>query len=83
MDRGCAIYADGNLYAYHEKKGDVLLIKPTPEGYVERGRFRIPEETKLPRHGGEIWTCPVVANGKLYLRDQELIFCYDVHKSLP
>jgi len=24
------------------------------------------------------WTHPVIANGKLYLRDQDLLFCYDV-----
>ena len=27
---------------------------------------------------GRVWTHPVVANGRLYLRDQELVFCYDV-----
>ena len=32
----------------------------------------------MPRLGGKIWTHPVVANGKLFLRDEDLIFCYDV-----
>jgi hypothetical protein len=32
----------------------------------------------LRKKSGKIWTPPVVANGRLYLRDQELIFCYDV-----
>jgi len=27
---------------------------------------------------GKIWTHPVIANGHLYLRDQELVFCFDV-----
>ena len=27
---------------------------------------------------GKVWTHPVVLNGRLYLRDQDLIFCYDV-----
>ena len=43
-----------------------------------QGRFTIPEETKRDRKSGKIWTHPVVANGRLYLRDQDLIFCYDV-----
>ena len=80
MGRGSVTFADGNLYCYHENRGDVLLIKATPAGYKELGRFRIPEESELRSKGG-ICTHPVVANGKLYLRDQELIFCYDVHKS--
>ena len=85
MGKGNVIFADGNLYCYHENKGDVLLLKATPAGYQEQGRFRIPEETKLEPYAGHpqdyrIYAQPALANGKLYLRDQDLIFCYDVHK---
>ena len=80
MGKGSIIFADGNLYCYHEKDGNMLLIKATSAGYQEQGKFRIPEQTKERRRNGCIYTHPVVANGKLYLRDRELIFCYDVRK---
>ena len=70
--------ADGELYCYGEESGDVLLVDATPKGLNANGHFTIPERTKLKRKSGRIWTHPVVANGRLYLRDQDLIFCYDV-----
>jgi hypothetical protein len=51
----------------------VLLIEPNAKQYVERGRFEQPDRTKQPA-----WAHPLIANGKLYLRDQDLLFCYDV-----
>ena len=70
--------ADGRLYCYGEDAGDVLLVEATPKGLKVDGHFAIPEQTRTKRRSGKIWTHPVVADGKLYLRDQELIFCYDV-----
>ena len=72
------LHADGHLYCYAEKDGTVALIEATPEGFKEAGLLKIPRETKVSRKRGKIWTHPVVANGKLYLRDQDLIFCFDV-----
>ena len=40
--------------------------------------FPLPETSRQRKPSGKAWTHPVIANGKLYLRDQELIFCYDV-----
>ncbi len=70
--------ADGQLYCYGEDDGTVLLVEATPKGLKVNGRFSIPEHSRMKRNSGKIWTHPVVANGKLYLRDQELIFCYNV-----
>jgi outer membrane protein assembly factor BamB len=75
---GSLTFADGRLYCYGLEDGTVVLVEPNPTGWKEHGRFTIPQTTKLPRKSGRIWTHPVVANGKLFLRDQELIFCYDV-----
>ena len=36
------------------------------------------EKSALHKPGGKILTYPVLRDGKLYLRDQELIFCYQV-----
>ncbi len=78
LGKGSITYADGHLYCYAEGDGTVALVEANPAGRKEKGRFKIPEQTKLPRKSGKIWTHPVVSNGKLYLRDQDLIFCYDV-----
>jgi hypothetical protein len=78
LGKGSVTCADGCLYCYSEDEGTVVLAEASPRGWTEKGRFTIPKETKLPRKQGRIWTHPVVANGKLYLRDQDLIFCFDV-----
>jgi len=75
---GSITYADGRFYLYSEDDGTVVLLEPNPKEWKEAGRFRIPETTTVPRRSGHVWTHPVVANGRLYLRDQDLIFCYDV-----
>lgn len=73
VGKGSLVYADGNLYAFSEN-GVVGLIEATPTGYREKGRFRIQQDS-LPT-----WTHPVVAGGRLYLRDQDTIYAYDVRE---
>jgi len=70
--KGSITVADGRLY-YRTEEGSVLLIEPSPKGYLERGRFEQPDRTRLPA-----WAHPVIANGRLYVRDQDVLFCYDV-----
>jgi outer membrane protein assembly factor BamB len=70
--KGSLALADGRLY-YRTEKGTALLIEPNPKQYVERGRFDQPDRSTQPA-----WAHPVIANGKLYLRDQDLLLCYDV-----
>ncbi|HSD46015.1 MAG TPA: PQQ-binding-like beta-propeller repeat protein [Pyrinomonadaceae bacterium] len=71
VGKGSLVYADGYLYAFSEN-GVVGLVEATPEGYREKGRFRIPQDS-LPT-----WAHPVVAGGRLYLRDQDTIYAFDV-----
>ena len=70
--KGSVALVEGRLY-YRTEKGTVLLIEPNPKEYAERGRFEQPDRSKLPA-----WAHPVIANGKLYVRDQDILFCYDV-----
>jgi outer membrane protein assembly factor BamB len=70
--KGSMSMADGRFY-YLTETGAVLLIEPNPKQYVEVGRFQQPD-----RSDATDWTHPVIANGKLYLRDQEVLLCYDV-----
>jgi outer membrane protein assembly factor BamB len=73
VGKGSLVYADGHLYALSEN-GVVGLIEASPKGYVEKGRFRIQQES-LPT-----WTHPIVVGGRLYIRDQDNIYAYDVRE---
>ena len=78
LSKGSIAYGAGRLYCYTENEGTMVLADASPEGWKEFGRFTIPETTKLPRKSGKIWTHPVIAQGRLFLRDQEYLFCYDI-----
>ena len=78
LGKGAIGYADGKLYCQEERSGTVVLIDASPDGWKESGRFTLSPQTKQRKPSGRIWTHPVVANGKLYLRDQELLFSFDL-----
>jgi len=71
VGKGSLVHADDRLYLFSER-GVVALAEASPEGYREHGRFSL-ETGSLPT-----WSHPVVSNGKLYLRDQDTIYAYDV-----
>jgi len=75
---GSVIFADGNLICLAEQKGEVGLVEASAAAYKENGRFSLPKRSALRRTNGKVWTHPVLANGLLYLRDQELVFCYNL-----
>ena len=70
--KGSITLADGRFY-YRTENGPMLLIEPNPKEYIERGRFEQPDRTDQPA-----WPHPVISNGKLYIRDQDVLLCYDV-----
>ncbi|MGL5097052.1 MAG: PQQ-binding-like beta-propeller repeat protein, partial [Planctomycetia bacterium] len=76
--KGSVTFADGKLYCYDEASGVVKLVDATPESWSETGGLKLPEQTTYERKSGKIWTHPVVVGGRLLLRDQDLIFCFDV-----
>ena len=74
VGKGAVVCADGKLFTRkEEKQGTVALVDATPGGYRERGRFAQHE-----RSTKNSWAHPVVSNGRLYLRDQDALLCYDV-----
>jgi outer membrane protein assembly factor BamB len=77
LGAGAVVYADGNLYCLTEN-GDVGLLAASPDGYKEKGRFPLPEKSTLRKSRGKVWTHPVIADGHLYLRDQEFLYCYKI-----
>ncbi len=72
--KGSIAAADGRLY-YRNEGGPVILAEANPAKYVEHGRFTPPKGS-----GKNAWPHPVIANGRLYLRDQHLLYCYDVKR---
>lgn len=73
VGKGSVIYADGKLYLLSED-GVVGLAEATPAGYKEKSRFQI------PRGDFPTWTPPVISEGRLYLREQDRLYCYDIKK---
>jgi len=78
LGRGSVTYADGRLYCCSEKGGLVALVEATPSGWIEKGRFKLPRESTQRRQLGGLWTHPVIANGRLYIRDQEFLHCFNL-----
>jgi len=74
VGKGSIAYADGHFVVRSEKgPGTIALVEASPAGYKEHGRFDQPERSKK-----NSWPHPVIIGGKLYLRDQDVLLCYDV-----
>ena len=73
VGKGSCIFAEGHLYCQSED-GVIGLIDACPEAYKEKSRFRIPMGY-FPS-----WTPPVVAGRRLYLRDQDNLYCYGIKR---
>ena len=71
VGKGSLVYADDRLYLFSEG-GTVGLAEANPSGYREHGRFQL-RAGNLPT-----WSHPVVSGGKLFLRDQDAVYAYDV-----
>jgi len=65
------MYADGRLY-FRYQNGVVLLVEASPAGYRERGSFTIPD-VRNPS-----WPHLAIADGRLYVREQDALYAYDV-----
>jgi outer membrane protein assembly factor BamB len=65
------VYADGHLYFRYED-GTMALIEASPDEYRLKGEFKLAEVR------GKSWPHPVIVGGKLYLRDQDVLMCYNV-----
>ncbi|NND99936.1 MAG: PQQ-like beta-propeller repeat protein [Pirellulaceae bacterium] len=75
---GSICFADGRLYCYNDKDGSVYLVPPSREGWQSNGKLTLPKQTTIPREKGAIWAHPVVADQTLIIRDQDLIYAFDI-----
>jgi outer membrane protein assembly factor BamB len=74
LGKGSIGYADGHFYLRYETgPGTIVLIDATSDGFKERGRFDPPDRSR-----SNSWPHPVITGGKLYIRDQDALLCYDV-----
>jgi outer membrane protein assembly factor BamB len=82
IGRGSVAYADGLLYI-HGLNGDIALVEATQEAYREKGRFTPPNQPKkqFVRYPEEAFAYPVIANGRLYIRDLGTLWAYDIKAS--
>ncbi len=78
---GSIAFADGRLYCYGDKDGIVRLVVPNREGFQQVGELKLPktfEGNRGSNNRGAIWSHPVVADGMLFIRDQNLMFAFDI-----
>lgn len=73
QNKGSVIFADGLLYLYEEKGGNVALVRPNPE------KFDLVSSFKVTYGTGPHWAHPFIREGKLFLRHGEVLLVYDVH----
>jgi outer membrane protein assembly factor BamB len=71
VGKGSVAFADGHLYIQSENNV-VGLAEATPSGYVEKGRFQIPDK------GLPSWAHPVISGARLYVRNQDYVAVYDI-----
>lgn len=76
LEPSAVVFADGHFFCFGQQTGALARVVASAKGFDEVSRFTIPKESKKRSPQGAIWTHPVIANGKLYLRDQELLYCY-------
>jgi len=72
VGKGSLIFGDNRLYLYSEDSV-VGLADASPDGYRERGRFTLPQQSGLPT-----WSHPIIADGLLVVRDQDTVYTYNV-----
>jgi outer membrane protein assembly factor BamB len=66
------IYAEGMLYV-RGHGSEIALVAANPEKYTEKGRFKQPSRSKV-----QGWPHPSLANGGFYVRDENVLLCFDV-----
>ncbi|NSW94557.1 MAG: PQQ-like beta-propeller repeat protein [Bacteroidales bacterium] len=73
-NKGSVISADGMLYIYEEKTGNVGLVKPSAE------KLEVVSKFQITKGEGPYWSHPVINNGVLYLRHGEALMAYDIRE---
>lgn len=73
-NKGSIVYADGLLYIYEERRGNVGLVKPNPDKLEVISSFNITEGS------GPHWAHPFIGDGKLFIRHGDVLMVYNISK---
>ena len=74
FNKGSTVFADGMLYIYEEKSGNVALVEPSPE------KLKIISTFKIKEGEGPHWAHPAIYDGKLFIRHGNDLMIYDIKK---
>ncbi|MGL6072802.1 MAG: PQQ-binding-like beta-propeller repeat protein [Fimbriiglobus sp.] len=69
---GAIAYADGMIYIRYQN-GKVVLLEANPKEFKPVSSFTIPDKSGKPS-----WPHPTISGGKLYIRDQDKLHCFDL-----
>ena len=72
FNKGPVIAADGMLYCYDEKHGNMGLAKADPDGFEVISSFRVTEGS------GPHWARPTIYNGMLLVRHGKVLLAYNI-----
>ena len=79
VGKGSLFAIGDSLVLFGLKNGTLSVVAASPDGWKEFGKIEIPERIKDDQTTDkELWSHPVIANGNLYLRDHNLLFCFDL-----
>ncbi len=70
FEKGGVVVADDVLFALCGNSGELVMLRPTPEGYQELGRCK--------PLGGQSWTPPIIADGKMIVRNRKALACLNI-----
>ncbi len=73
-NKGPIISAEGMLYCYEEKKGNIALVEANPEKFEVISSFQLPKAKKKAFH----WCHPIIHNGVFYVRHADVVRAYDI-----
>ena len=80
IGKGSVLGVNDRLLLFDMQTGLLAVVAASQDGWKEFGSMKIPERTKISTQDNLVWTHPVIANSKLYLRDHDLLFCFDLKK---
>jgi outer membrane protein assembly factor BamB len=78
LGKGAVLGVNNRLLCLDERTGLLAVLAASPDGVQQFGTIEIPERSKIESLDNMVWTHPVIADGKLFLRDHNLLFCFDL-----
>ena len=79
IGKGSILGVNDRLILFDMRTGKLTVAAASPDGWKDFGSMQIPERMKDdPSRDKHLWTHPIVANGNLYVRDHDLLFCFDM-----